>query len=277
MELVYKHKKWDKQLQIDEKMWKELGGFSSVNNLNGVIKVQQLKTPVDRNYQLLYSACSIFYASTAKSYYLRNTEDLQSLYYTYLSSRSAILERLFASLYIRKGRKIFDAQDGIDQFDYHILQTIAIGQPLPKCIQGIDNIYIQLLNKDVQNVEKYLKSREDKAGSENIFGNKLSEIECKDIQMILQGDKVSLRNRLIQRIKEYRKEPIDYFEIIDIYATAMLKLARKYGMDIDIDVIEIPKLFFDKERCKINQAEIEVPFFEDALEVLKENGISWDE
>lgn len=277
MDLVYKQKKWDKQLQVNEKMWKELGGFVSLDNLKEVIKEQQLKTPRERNYQLFYSCCSVYCDSIANNYYLCDTEDLQSLYYTYLSGRSAILERLFASVFIKKGRNIFEAQEGIEEFDYHVLQMIAIEQPLPKCIQGIDNIYIQLLNKDVQNVEKYLKSRKDKAGSENLFGNKLSEIECKDIQMILQGDKVSLRNRLIQRIKEYRKEPIDYFEIIDIYSTAMLKLAQKYGMDIDIDVIEIPKLFFDKERCKINQSEIEVPFFEEALEVLKENGISWDE
>lgn len=28
MELVYKHKKWDKQLQADERICKELGGGS---------------------------------------------------------------------------------------------------------------------------------------------------------------------------------------------------------------------------------------------------------
>ena len=95
--------------------------------------------------------------------------------------------------------------------------------------------------------------------------------------MILQGDEVSLKKRLIQRIKEDRKEPVDYFEIIDIYSTAMIKLAQKYGMDINIDVIEIPKLFFNQECCKIDISKIEVPFFEEALTVLKENGILWDE
>lgn len=277
MDLVYKPKKWDKQLQVNEKIWKELGGFVSLDNLRAAINEQQLKTPMERNYQLFFSCCSVYCDSIASNYYLRDAEDRQSLYYTYLSGRSAILERLFAGLYIKKGRKIFDAQEGIEEFDYHVLQTIAIGQPFPKCVQGIDNIYIQLLNKDVHSVKKYLKSRKDKVDLDNLFGNYISETECKDIQMILQGDKVSLRNRLIQRIKEDRKEPIDYFNILDIYSTAMIKLARNYGMDIDIDVIEIPKLFFDEEHCKIDQSIIEVPFFEEALEVLKENGISWDE
>lgn len=276
MELVYKHKKWDKQLQADEKIWKELGGFVALDNLRAAIQEQQLKTPMERNYQLFFSCCSVYCDSIARNYYLCDTEDRQSLYYTYLSGRSAILERLFASLYTKKGRKIFDAQAGIEEFDYHVLQTIAIGQPFPKCVQGIDNIYIQLLNKDVHRVEKHLKSSKDKVDSENFFGNHISEIKCKDIQMILQGDKVSLRNRLIQRIKEDRKEPIDYFNIIDIYSTAVIKLARNYGMDMDIDVIEIPKLFFDEKRCTIDKTRIEVPFYEEAIAVLKENGIFWD-
>lgn len=267
MYLLYRHRKWDKQLRQDEKIWKELGGFASVHNLNGVIKEQQLKPPADRNYQLLYSCCSLYCDLTARNYYLRDTKDPQSLYYTYLSGKSAVLERLFASLYVRKEGKLLDARESIEEFDYHILQMIAIGQPLPKCVQGMDNIYIQLLDKDVQSVENQLINRKDEAGAEN---------EWKDIRMILQGDTVSLKKRLKQRIKEDRKQPVDYFRIIDIYAAAMIKLARKYGMDLNIDVIEIPKLFFDEERCKIDQSQIEVPFGEEALAVLKENGISWD-
>jgi len=277
MKLVYRPKKWDKQLQVDKQIWKELGGFVSLKNLKSAIKKEQLKIPKERNYQSFFSCCSLYCNSIASAYYLCDTEDLRSLYYTYLSGKSAILERQFASLYVKKGREIFEAKRGMEVFDYHILQMIAIGQPLPKCVQQIDNIYIQLLNKDIDSVDKYIQSRKDKIDSGNFWGNDVSEDECMDIEMILKGDKVSLRNGLMQGIKEDRKEPIDYFNIIDIYSTAMIKLARKYGMDIDIDVIEIPKLFFDEKCCNIDKSKIEVPFYEEALAVLKENGILWDE
>lgn len=277
MELVYKHKKWDKQLQADERICKELGGVPSINNLNGLIEEQQLKDSVERNYQMFYSASGTFYASIARNYYLRDIKDLQSLYSVYLSGRSTILERLFATFYTNQGRKIFEEQRGIERFDHCILQMIAIGQPLPKCIQGIDNIYIQLLNKNVDGVKRHFENKKDREKLRNLYGNQISETGCLDIQMILQGDQAALRKRLIQRIKEDRKEPIDYFEIIDIYSTALIKLARIYGMDIDIDVIEIPKLFFNEECCKIDKSKIEVPFFEEALVVLKDNGILWDE
>ena len=85
------------------KYGKSWGDFS-LDNLRAAIKEQQLKTPIERNYQLFFSCCSVYCDSIASNYYLRDTENRQSIYYTYLSGRSAILERLFASLYAKKER-----------------------------------------------------------------------------------------------------------------------------------------------------------------------------
>ena len=82
MELVYKHRKWDKQLQVNEKIWKEIGGFVSLDNLNRAVKMQQLKLPIERDYQLLYSSCRLNYDIMAKDYYLCDINDSKSIYYT---------------------------------------------------------------------------------------------------------------------------------------------------------------------------------------------------
>lgn len=47
-------------------------------------------------------------------------------------------------------------------------------------------------------------------------------------------------------------------------------------MNCDIDVIEIPKMFFDENRCKIDKEKVKLPFWDEAIAELKKRGIAWD-
>ncbi len=44
-------------------------------------------------------------------------------------------------------------------------------------------------------------------------------------------------------------------------------------MNCELNIIEIPKMFFDDTVCRIDVTEIKLPFYEDAVEQLKAFGI----
>jgi len=280
MELIYKHKKWDKQLRASEKVWNQSGGLDAwtINDLKYYMADWRIKQGTEKDYQRFYSCYSLTYQLAAEDYYLKDTKDARSLIYTYISGRAALLERMFAVLCIREGKEIYEEEEGdsLDTFNQGIYQMIALGQPLPKCIQNINNVYVHLLNGNVQEAERILDSQEDGEEPEDLFGTIIVEQERMDIQAIIKRDEKALKNQLIERIKEDRKEPIDYFRIIDYYSTAFIKLAYRYGMNIDIDVIEIPKQFLNDEGAHIGKAEAKVPLFDEAVSVLKEKGIVFE-
>ena len=81
----------------------------------------------------------------------------------------------------------------------------------------------------------------------------------------------------LQAIKALYVSTKEYLMKLEMNSIAMIKLAYRHGMHCEIDVIEIPKFFFDEEVCSIDNTEIKIPFFDDALEQLKKLGIMDDD
>jgi len=44
-------------------------------------------------------------------------------------------------------------------------------------------------------------------------------------------------------------------------------------MNCELNIIEIPKMFFDDTVCRIDGTEVKLPFYEDAVEQLKTFGM----
>ncbi len=80
----------------------------------------------------------------------------------------------------------------------------------------------------------------------------------KSIQAMTEKDEKTLNNQLVQHIKNERKWPVGYSIFVDAYSIAYIKLARLNNMNCGLDVIEVPKMFFD-----------------DAVEQLEKSGIIW--
>ena len=95
------------------------------------------------------------------------------------------------------------------------------------------------------------------------------------VQAMAEKDEKTLNNLLVQHIKNERKWPVGYSIFVDAYSIAYIKLARLNNMNCGLDVIEVPKMFFDDVACKIDISEIKLPFFDDAVEQLKKLGIFW--
>lgn len=95
------------------------------------------------------------------------------------------------------------------------------------------------------------------------------------VQAMTEKNEKLLTDQLIQRVKAYRKQPVGYSTFVDAYSIAYIKLAHMNNMSCNLNIIEIPEMFFDDAVCKIDTSEIKLPFFDDALEQLKKSGFVW--
>ena len=101
----------------------------------------------------------------------------------------------------------------------------------------------------------------------------MSELEKEIIQSVIQKNEQALNKSLVQRIKQYRKAPVGYSTLIDVFSIAIIKFAHLQNMACDINVIEIPPFFFNENECKIDILSTQVPFFNEARIALKDYGI----
>ena len=273
--LDYQSPKWEKELKNKEKEDKQFNGQSAtLVNLQRILKLYQEKESSLRDYRMLYENLQLKYKLLANNCYLRDTDDWQCIDYTYLSGTSGILAKLYDTPEKQKGRHTTDAKNAITDFDFAVLQMFATDQPLPKCVQNMDHIYVQLLSGNFEKVNALFQQLGTKFDPSKPDKPWASERTRADIQAVMKKHEKFLRESLIARIKEYRKAPVGYSTFIDIYSIAFIKLAKQYGMNCEIDVIEIPKIFFAEERCKIDQT-VKLPFFDEATAALKECGIEY--
>jgi len=278
--LVYQPLKWEKELSNKAKVWKKQDGkISAYYNMMALLARNEQKDSAQRNYRGIYSNLHLQYHIIAGNLYLKNPNDIQCINYCYLSGLAGVFAYLFHNA---AGEKISKRQQNSDitemenaakDFAFSILQLYAVNQPIPPYVKNINHLYISLFEGDFEKTRSLLSE----TGSEFDLSNPnklwISEIERSIIQAIIGKNDKALYKSLIQYIKNYRKLPVGYSTFIDICSIAYMKLARKYGMNCELNIIEIPKMFFDDTLCRIDVAKINLPFYEDAVEQLKTFGI----
>ena len=88
---------------------------------------------------------------------------------------------------------------------------------------------------------------------------------------IIEKNEKAFNEELQKRIKRYRRNAVGYATEIDYISIALIKMAKKAGINYTVDVIEIPRLFFD-ESYQINKEQIKFKCMDGVMEVLKK----WD-
>lgn len=83
-------------------------------------------------------------------------------------------------------------------------------------------------------------------------------LEADVYRAFLSGDAAALLSAMTAYIRNYRRQPWDYSVVIDMFSTAMLKLARQRGIEIDLSIIEIPQFFLD-ESHRIDRNQTKLP------------------
>lgn len=271
--LDYQPSKWEKEQKKDLQLFRKARGQDiTLNNLQRILKEEE-EYPELRDYGELYSNLHLKYRIIAGATYLRDPTDKQCIEYTYLSGISGVFSHLFDTPELQKQRDTTEMKNAIKDFAFSLLQLYAVNQPIPSYLQKMNHLYVKLLMGDFEKANFLLLETEAEFDPGNPDKLWIDTVERAVIRALINKDEDTLKKTLITRIRKYRKWPVGYSTFIDVFSIALIKLARQYGMNCEIDVIEIPKFFFDKEVCSIDTENVKLPFFEEAVEELQKMGI----
>lgn len=274
--LAYQSPKWEKEQQQDVKRYKQLKGLDPIiKNMEFVISSHKNKLPEERNYVRCYTSLQLKYRMLAERAYLRDNADSQAIHYTYLSGMAAIFSYLFDIQNPPIERNQTDQKDMVYDFSYGIYQLFAVQGSLPQCLAQVEHPEVQLFLGNFEKAVELLSITSSTYDSTKPYTVLMGDMGQSTVRAMADRDEKTLKDLLIRHIKAYRKQLLGYSTFIDSYSIAYIKLAHQYGMECDLDIIEIPKMFFDPEVCKRNTEEVKLPFFNDAVEQLKKLGVTW--
>lgn len=261
MKVEYKGKKWDKEVLKCKKMLKDTKGVFNKNELHNINK---FLTEQSKDYLRLYSRLSGDYERMATYYYLNDIDSKEIIKYTYLSGIS-----LFVTKYLyEKGIRTFYneiIEDDIDNIDYALFQMIAVDNADNSYVLREENNLIMLMYHQKYEQAKLLLEKLSDNPDEAYEIYYLNPENLKTIYMaIIEHDEKRFNEELVKRIKKYRKNMVGYSTIIDIASVALIKMAEREGLCCMVDVIEIPKQFFDKS-CVIDKSEIKLPYYDEFI------------
>lgn len=86
---------------------------------------------------------------------------------------------------------------------------------------------------------------------------------------LLNKDESLFKEELSKRVRKYRRNMVDYATIIDYTSIGLLKTAKLYGMNVDLNIVEIPDFLagdIDKEQF----AFFKIPFQDKIEECLEQ-------
>lgn len=265
--LAYQSSKWEKERQNNEKRYiADKGKFVAQASMESLIKRGLAQSADSRDYVRYYSSFSLKYKILAGRTYLRNNSDSQVIHYTYLSGMAAIFAYLFDIAHPAVNRDKTDQENMVKNFSYGLLQLFAVQNYLPQCLSSLEHPYVQILLGNFEKAVELLPTTLSEYDAAQPYAVLMSDAERLTVQAIAEKDEKALNNQLVQHIKNERKWPVGYSVFVDAYSIAYIKLARLNNMNCGLDVIEVPKMFFDDAACKIDISEIKLPFFDNAVE-----------
>ena len=261
MHIQYKTRKWLKEVENFKRFKTCLNEKFNNNELN---IIEEFKQSGCLDYLRLYNCLAGDYRCMSEYHYLNNSESDEFQTYIFLSGLASLV-----TLYLhKKGVKTKYNQiviDSLNNIDYSLFQLIAVDK--------VDNVFIK--NEEDNLIMLMYNQEYDKA---KMILDNLPEIEdvqneiyyikpvfLKEIyRSIIEQNEDRFNECLANRIKKYRKNMVGYSTIIDIASVALIKMAEKEGIHCTVDVIEIPKLFFDKTHM-INKDEVKLPYYDEFL------------
>lgn len=258
--LDYKSKKWDKELKNLEKVIKSTKGkFVEFNNLSVLGDFNIL--PDKREYLGYLSSCVQNYYLIACDYYIMDNLDYKSIDYIYLSGISGILaDRL---------GKVDDQNKYqykcISESELSLYELIATDEIEIDFFKDKDSIIYHIYYGNYDKAQFLLRSIEmDDSIEEGCLYDTIEYLKAIYMAIIARNEEL-FNEELTKRIQKYRKNMVGYTTIIDVISIALIKMARKAEIDYHLDVIEIPKIFFNNN-YQIDKDKVKPQFYDEALE-----------
>ena len=267
MKIDYQSKKWEKEIQKIISFKKEVKG-NLFCNLELVIS-KHLNSDF-KDYMYTYVGLSGCYEQLSRRFYLDNQINEELINFTYLSG--------IALLYTQKMYEIgvkteFDyiVNPYLNNMDNIIYKLISVNETEFDIFKDKNNIIKLLFNKEYDKASEMINKIPDESDSSMQIEYMRPEDLKKIYQAIIDKNEKIFNEEMIKRIKKYRKNMVGYCPIIDIVSIALIKIAKKAGLNYTFDVIEIPKMYFD-ETYKIDKEKVKLPFYEEFVKegIIKE-------
>lgn len=260
MKLEYKGKKWNKEVANCKKMLKETKAI----NKNELYIIDKFLKEEPKDYLWLYSRLAGAYECMTTYHYLEDINSSEIMKYTYLSGIAMLITKY---LYEKGIRTTYNQiiENDIYNIDFAIYQLIAVEEmDNPYIVREENNLIMLMYHQKYDQAKIILGQLEDAPDeSKEIYFVNIKFL--KNIYMaIIEHNEEKFNKELEKRIRKYRKNMVGYSTIIDVVSVALIKIAEREGIKCTVDVIEIPKQFFDKT-CMINKDEVKLPYYNELL------------
>lgn len=256
MKIDYKDKNWKKARKKVEKILKD---FNNYYDIKSNIYIREQENNEIKDFVRLYGGLSNSYKSMAETYYITQGEDINIIKWIYLSGYAKLLaHNLIINGYQTKYNNM---AKNILSDDLYLYELIAVDQLKVK--ESDSNIICLLYQHNVQKAKQCIENLPTNDRKSVSYYRK--ETELKPIfESILYSDEKQFNDEILRRIKTYRKNMEGYETYLDIISIALIKVAKSYGIKCDIDVIEIPKIFFEN-KYNINKENISLPYYSEYM------------
>lgn len=268
MEIGYKGSKWDKEVANYQKMIKETNGAINKNEL---FTINKFVNSGFKDYLRLFSRLSSNYERMATYYYLNDINSRKVKKYTYLSGYAMLITKY---LYEKGVRTEYNEiiENVIKDIDFAVYQLIATGEmDNPFMVNQENNLILLMYHQKYEQAKELLYQLEDSTDESKEIYYVKPEFLKKIYMAIIEHDEKTFNQELVTRIKKYRKNMVGYSIIVDVVSVALIKIAERAGLHCTVDVIEIPKQFFDKG-IVIDKDEDKLPFYDKLLKDVAEDG-----
>lgn len=268
MVIGYKGSKWDKEVANYQKMIKETNGAINKNEL---FTINKFVNSGSKDYLRLFSRLSGNYERMATYYYLDDINSREVKKYTYLSGYAMLITKY---LYEKGVRTEYNEiiENVIKDIDFAIYQLIATGEvDNPFMVNQENNLILLMYHQKYEQAKELLYQLEDRTDEAKEIYYVKPEFLKKIYMAIIEHDEKKFNQELVTRIKKYRKNMVGYSTIVDVVSVALIKIAERAGLHCTVDVIEIPKQFFDKG-IVIDKDEDKLPFYNEWLKDVAEGG-----
>lgn len=262
MKIDYKGKKWDKEMKRLREGKKYLGdGY--LKNINFIID-RLYKTQL-KDYYWFLSCLSLEYEMIAETY-LEEKDIKNVLKAIYLSEKSFFYLK---KMYMVGIEEDYNTKDILGNLEYYVCKAIAIDYLDVVAEYCQDSIVANLFYGNLTKTKEYVEDiSSDIEGVQSIYYTELIFLK-KLFEAILEKDERKFYTELIYRIKKYRSNMVGYSTIIDYVSIALIKIAKKYEMNCDLKIIEMPEYFFEPISTKKFEV-FELPLQNEIEQVIQE-------
>lgn len=177
----------------------------------------------------IYAELMSYYVRVIEAYYMENEEIGTGMGYYYLAAKAVeAAQYLYNNQNVKT--KISKVMAENEYGHRAVCCAIIAGEyELARRVMKKDSMMGFVLENDKEKILARLKQKDDDAKLNTIY----KAIAEKDVKLLEKG--------ICERLSYLRKLKYDYISIIDEWLVALIKLAKKAGMTVEINVAEVPK------------------------------------